>query len=93
MLSVFHSREDLGLYNFAFNRRCQTPDSMRYATSYGLQHNVGANTFAFPPAKHLEWMRPFTAVCGVCLPGAKNGHCIAQPLVALDPGRVSVSQS
>jgi len=92
-LSVYHAREDLGFYNVAFDRMCQTPDNMRYATSYGLQHNVGGDMFAFPEAKHLEWMRPFTAVYGACLPGTKNGRCIAQALDPVTPGRISVSQS
>jgi len=92
-LSVFHARADLGFYNMTFDRMCQTPDSMRYATSYGLQHNVGGDMYAFPEAKHLEWMRPFTAVYGACLPGGKNGRCIAQALDPVTPGRISVSQS
>jgi len=92
-LRVYHAREDLGFYNVAFDRMCQTPDNMRYATSYGLQHNVGGDMFAFPEAKHLEWMRPFTAVYGACLPGTKNGRCIAQALDPVTPGRLSVSQS
>jgi len=92
-LKVYHERDELGLYNVAFDRMCQTPDNMRYATSYGLQHNVGRNMFAFPEAKHLEWMRPFTAVYGACLPGSKNGRCIAQSLEPVDPSRLSVSQS
>ena len=92
-LTVFHSRDDLGFYNVAFDRMCQTPDNMRYATSYGLQHNVGGNMFAFPEAKHIEWMRPFTAVYGACLPGSKNGRCITQALDPLHPERLSISQS
>ena len=92
-LRVYHAREDLGFYNVAFDRMCQTPDNMRYATSYGLQHNVGADMFAFPEPKHLEWMRPFTAVYGACLPGTKHGRCIAQALDPADPGRISISQS
>jgi len=92
-LRVFHARDDLGFYNVAFDRMCQTPNNMRYATSYGLQHNVGRNMFALPEAKHIEWMRPFTAVYGACLPGTKNGRCIAQALDPVDPGRISISQS
>ena len=92
-LRVFHARDDIGFYNMAFDRMCQTPDNMRYATSYGLQHNVGGEMFAFPEAKHLEWMRPFTAVYGACLPGSKNGHCIAQALDPVNCGRISVSQA
>jgi len=92
-LIVYHARDDLGFYNVAFDRMCQTPDNMRYATSYGLQHNVGRSMFAFPAAKHLEWMRPFTAVYGTRLPGSKNGRCIAQALDPVDPSRLSVSQS
>jgi len=49
--------------------------------------------FAFPEAKHVEWMRPFTAVYGACLPGTKNGRCIAQALEPLNPGRLSISRS
>jgi hypothetical protein len=49
--------------------------------------------FAFPEAKHVEWMRPFTAVYGACLPGTKNGRCIAQALDPVNPERISVSQS
>ena len=92
-LRVYHSRQDLGFYNVAFDRMCQTPDNMRYATSYGLQHNVGGDMFAFPEAKRLEWMRPFTAVYGACLPGTKNGRCIAQALDPAHPGRLSISHS
>jgi hypothetical protein len=92
-LAVWHAREDVGFYNMAFDRMCQTPDSMRYATSYGLQHNVGGDLFAFPEAKHVEWMRPFTAVYGACLPGSKNGRCIAQALDPVHPERLSVSES
>ena len=92
-LKIFHARDDLGFYNVAFDRMCQTPNNMRYATSYGLQHNVGRNMFAFPEAKHIEWQRPFTAVYGACLPGTKNGRCIAQALDPVDPSRLSVSQS
>ncbi|MCY3018503.1 MAG: hypothetical protein NTW87_05670 [Planctomycetota bacterium] len=92
-LKVFHAREDLGFYNVAFDRMCQSPDNMRYATSYGLQHNVGGDMFAFPEAKNVEWMRPFTAVYGACLPGSKNGRCIAQALDPANPERISVSQA
>jgi len=92
-LRVYHVRDDLGFYNVAFDRMCQTPDNMRYATSYGLQHNVGGNMIAFPEAKQVEWMRPFTAVYGVCLPGSKSGRCIAQALDPRHPGRLSISQS
>jgi hypothetical protein len=92
-LVVYHAREDVGFYNVAFDRMCQTPDAMRYGTSYGLQHNVGGDTFAFPEAKHVEWMRPLTAVYGACLPGSKNGRCIAQALDPVNPTRLSVSQS
>ena len=92
-LKVCHAREDVGFYNMTFDRMCQTPDAMRYATSYGLQHNVGGDMFAFPEAKHVEWMRPFTAVYGACLPGTKNGRCIAQALDPVNPERISVSQS
>ena len=48
-LSVYHAREDLGFYNIAFDRMCQTPDNMRYATSYGLQHNVGGDIYSGAP--------------------------------------------
>ena len=92
-LSVCHSRADLGFYNMAFDRMCQNPGQMSYATSYGLQHNVGGDMFAFPEAKHLEWMRPFTAVYSACLPGTKNARCIAQALDPVNSGRISVSQS
>jgi len=92
-LKVYHTRDDLGFYQVAFDRMCQTPNNMRYATSYGLQHNIGENMVAFPEAKHLEWMRPFTAVYGACLPGTKKGRCIAQALDPATPGRISVSQS
>jgi hypothetical protein len=93
LLRVFHARDDLGFYNVAFDRMCQSPDNMRYATSYGLLHNVGTEMYAFPEAKRLEWKRPFTAVFGACLPGSKNGRCIAQALDPVNPGRISVSQS
>jgi len=92
-LKVLHARDDLGFYNVAFDRMCQAPDNMRYATSYGLQHNVGGDMFAFPEAKNVEWMRPFTAVYGACLPGTKSDHCIAQALDPVRPERISVSQS
>ena len=92
-LSVFHSRDDLGFYNIAYDRMVQTPDGMRYATSHGLQHNVGGNMFAFPEAKRLEWLRPFTAVVSACLPGTKNSRCIAQALDPVNSNRLSVSQS
>lgn len=92
-LSVFHSRDDLGFYNMACDRMVQTPDGMRYATSHGLQHNVSGNMFAFPEAKHLEWLRPFTAVASACLPGTKNARCIAQALDPINPSRISASQS
>ena len=92
-ISVFHSRDDLGFYNMAYDRMVQTPDGMRYATSHGLQHNVGGNMFAFPEAKHLEWLRPFTAVASACLPGTKNARCIAQALDPINPSRISASQS
>ena len=92
-LSVFHSRDDLGFYNIAYDRMVQTPDGMRYATSHGLQHNVGGNMFAFPEAKRLEWLRPFTAVVSACLPGTKNSRCIAQALDPVNSNRLSISQS
>jgi hypothetical protein len=92
-LRVYHARDDLGFYNVAFDRMCQTPQSMRYGTPYGLQHNNGGTMYAFPEAKHVEWLRPFTAVYGARLPGSKKGLCIAQALDPLDPARLSVSRS
>jgi len=92
-LAVYHARDDLGFYNIAFDRMCQDPGNMRYGTSYGLQHNVGGNMFAFPEAKHLEWMRPFTAVASAALSRGKSARCIAQALDPAKPGRLSVSES
>lgn len=90
-LRVYHEREDIGFYNVAFDRMCQTPDNMRYATSYGLQHNWGKKMWPFPEEKKVEWKRPFTAVDSANRLTGKNGRCITQALDPVDHSRISVS--
>ena len=91
--SVYHERKDLGFYNVAFDRMCQSPNKMRYATSHGLQHNVRDDMVAFPQSKNVEWMRPFTAVASAALSQGKRARIITQPLDPEKPGRFSVSES
>jgi hypothetical protein len=87
-LAVSDERTDTGFFNVAFDKALQSVNEMRYATAHGYQSQVFAGTqmALYPPAKDLEWFRPFTAIAATALGDAKFGRCLTQ---ALDPVRTS----
>lgn len=93
-IEVSEQREDCGFYNVAFDKAMQSTNEMRYATSHGYQTQVfeGWHMALYPPQKHLEWFRPYTAVAAAAQGDAKFGRFIAGALVPEQPGRYSVSE-
>ena len=91
-LSVIDERSDTGFYNVAFDKATQTTRVMSYATAHGFQHNSGGHMSLFPEPKHLETLRPFTAVGATAMGDQKFGRFIAQALDPAVPGRLSRSE-
>jgi len=93
-LAVSDERSDTGFFNVAFDKALQSVNEMRYATAHGYQAQVFAGTqmALYPPAKDLEWFRPFTAIAATALGDAKFGRCLTQALDPARPGRYSQSE-
>jgi hypothetical protein len=91
-LSVVDERDDTGFYNVAFDKATQSTGEMCYATSHGYQHNSGGHMSLFPAQKHLEWLRPVTALGATAMGDQKFGRFITQALDPAIPGRISRSQ-
>ncbi len=93
-LAVSDERADTGFFNVAFDKALQSVNEMRYATAHGYQAQVFAGTHMalYPPAKNLEWFRPFTAIAATALGDAKFGRCLTQALDPAQPGRYSQSE-
>ena len=93
-ITVSDERSDTGFFNVAFDKAMQSVNEMRYATAHGFQTQVfaGWHMALYPPQKHLEWFRPFTAVAATALGEEKFGRFIAQALDPAQPGRYSVSE-
>ncbi len=93
-LAVSDERADTGFYNVAFDKALQSVNEMRYATTHGCQAQVFAGTqmalYAAP--KHLEWLRPFTAISATAMGDQKFGRVITQALSPATPGRLSKSE-
>ena len=91
-LAVLDERGDTGFYNVAFDKATQTTRVMSYATAHGFQHNSGGHMSLFPPAKHFEWLRPFTAAGATAMGSQKFGRFLTQALDPVTPGRLSHSE-
>lgn len=93
-IAVSDERSDTGFYNAAFDKALQSVNEMRYATSHGLQTQVfsGAQMALYAPQKHLEWLRPFTAVAAAARGPQKFGRFFTQALDPAVPGRYSRSE-
>jgi len=93
-LAVSDERPDTGFFNVAFDKALQSVNEMRYATAHGYQSQVFAGTqmALYPPAKDLEWFRPFTAIAATALGDAKFGRCLTQALDPVQAGRYSQSE-
>jgi hypothetical protein len=93
-LSVADERSDTGFYNVAFDKAMQSTGEMRYGTTHGYQTQVfaGSHMALYPEQKHLEWLRPMTAVGATAMGDQKFGRFMAQALDPAVPGRLSRSQ-
>jgi hypothetical protein len=60
---------------------------MCYGTAHGFQHNSGGHMSLFPERKHLEWLRPVTALGATAMGEQKCGRFITQALDPAVPGR------
>jgi hypothetical protein len=94
-LSVADERSDTGFYNVAFDKAMQSTGEMRYATTHGYQTQIfsGTHMALYPEPKHLEWLRPFTALGATAMGEEKFGRFITQALNPAVPGRLSRSQA
>ena len=94
-LSVADERSDTGFYNVAFDKAMQSTGEMRYATTHGFQAQVfaGSHMALYPEPKHLEWLRPCTALGATAMGDQKFGRFITQALDPVTPGRLSRSQA
>ena len=93
-LTLSDERPDTGFYNVAFDKALQSVNEMRYATTHGCQSQVfaGAHMALYPEHKHLEWLRPFTAISATAMGDQKFGRVITQALNPAVPGRLSKSE-
>ena len=93
-LAVSDERSDTGFYNVVFDKALQSTNEMRYATTHGYQSQVfaGSHMALYPEAKHLEWLRPFTALSATAMGDQKFGRMITQALNPSTLGRVSRSE-
>jgi hypothetical protein len=91
-LAVMDERSDTGFFNVAFDKATQTARVMSYATAHGFQHNSGGHGSLFPEQKHLESLRPFTAVGATAMGDQKFGRFLTQALDPAVPGRLSHSE-
>ena len=91
---VSDERSDTGFFNVAFDKAMQSVNEMRYATAHGYQTQVfpGSHMALYPPPKHLEWLRPFTAVGATAMGEQKFGRFITQALDPVVTGRLSRSE-
>jgi len=92
-LSVMDERSDTGFLNVAFDKATQSTREMCYGTAHGFQHNSGGHMSLFPERKHLEWLRPVTALGATAMGEQKCGRFITQALDPAVPGRLSRSQA
>ncbi len=93
-LSVSDERSDTGFFNVAFDKALQSVNEMRYATAHGYQAQVfaGSHMALYPEQKHLETLRPFTAISAAAMGDQKFGRVITQALNPSTPGRLSRSE-
>ena len=93
-LSVSDERADTGFFNVAFDKAMQSVNEMRYATAHGYQAQVfaGSHMALYPAQKHLESMRPFTAIAAAAMGEQKFGRVLTQALNPATPGRLSRSE-
>ncbi len=91
-MHTYHFSEVDGFYNLSFSKMMNHDRNWRIATSHGLKHNYGGDLWGVPIYKHVEWMRPITAIHGSRVPHKKNsGVLFTQALDPETPGRVSRS--
>jgi hypothetical protein len=93
-LRIADERADTGFFNVAFDKAMQSVNEMRYATSHGYQTQVfeSVQMALYPPQKHLEWLRPFTAVAAAAQGDQKFGRFITQAVAPETLGRYSISE-
>jgi hypothetical protein len=93
-LSVADERSDTGFHNVAFDKAMQSTGEMRYATTHGYQTQVfsGSHMALYPEQKHLEWLRPITALGATAMGDQKFGRVLTQALNPSVPGRLSRSE-
>ncbi len=89
-LRVKYERGDTGLYNAAWDKSLSNTVSISYATSHGYQGDSGGHMSLFPPQKHLEWLRPFTALGTAATGDRRQGRFLTQALDPLESGRLSL---
>jgi hypothetical protein len=92
-LVAVNERPDTGFFNVIFDKASQSTRQMRYATTHGIQAQIGGGRrmVLYPPEKHLEWLRPYTAIDATARGEQKFGLAITQPLDPEVPGRLSQS--
>ena len=93
-LVVSDERSDTGFFNVAFDKALQTVNEMRFATAHGYQAQVfaGSHMALHPEQKHLESLRPITAISAAAMGDQKFGRVITQALNPTTPGRLSRSE-
>ncbi|MCX6924563.1 MAG: hypothetical protein NT154_15315 [Verrucomicrobia bacterium] len=93
-LYVKDERSDTGFYNGTYDKALQeATGEVRFATTHGCQAEVFAGMALYPEQKHLEWLRPFTAIGSTALGDQKFGRTIMQALNPAELGRLSCSQA
>jgi hypothetical protein len=92
-LTVLDERDDTGFHNVAWDKSLQSTREISFATIHGYQHNSGGHMSLFPPQKHLEWLRPFTALGTTAVGERRNGRFLTQALDPAVPGRLSLCES
>jgi len=95
LLQVRHRRTDTGIYN-AMNPKAviEFAGECRFGTTHGLQSEyVGYSMTVYPEGKHLEWLRPMTALAPAARGDRHLGRAIAQVLDPQEPGRLSRSHA
>jgi hypothetical protein len=85
----------VGLTRLCFGRVRPNPDEYRVASTHGIFHNWGGPIAAYPPERHVEWMKPFTALDDVAMPPDKDqrmGRMMTASLAPERHGILSISE-
>ncbi|MCP4450056.1 MAG: hypothetical protein GY809_01235 [Planctomycetes bacterium] len=89
-LRLLDERGDTGFYNAAWDKSLNNTRAISFATSHGYQGNSGGFMSLFPAQKHLEWLRPFTALGTTATGDRRQGRFLTQALDPVAPGRLSL---